>query len=137
MTIRALVIEENREHRNRLIECLKYYGGFGIEAAGTLNGKPARVSALAMAPHLIIHGCNDVLFADEETIIWKFAYNYLNTLPNPRPYMVALVAHESKRQKAMCLEMGYDEYVTKPREVSHLIEWINQGRKVAEGVKAI
>lgn len=121
--VRVLVIDDYQEHVDTLVSTLNMYG---CDARGSLTGHDALNIAAKWQPHLIV--CDGLL---EGMRAWHFAYNLLKT-DVPRPYLVSLTGFGSTLQRRLCEECGYDEYVTKPIELSTLLSWVQKARERAE-----
>jgi len=63
---------------------------------------------------------------------WQFGHQLLRNENAHRPYMVALTGFGSTLQRRLCEECGYDEYITKPIELSMLLTWVQKARQRAE-----
>mgnify|MGYP001614136901 FL=1 len=124
--IRALVIDDYQEHVDTLVNTLNMYG---CEARGASSGSEGLVLCETWQPHLVI--CDGLL---EGMRAWQFGHNLLRNELAHRPYMVALTGFGSTLQRRLCEECGYDEYVTKPIELSTLLGWVQKARQRAEQV---
>jgi CheY-like chemotaxis protein len=51
-----------------------------------------------------------------------------------RPYLVRLTSFPNLRDRRLCEEFGFDEYVAKPIELSTLLTWVQKARARAGGV---
>jgi CheY-like chemotaxis protein len=128
--IRALVVDDYQEHVDTLINTLSMYG---CEARGTKDGYEALVICEAWKPHLVIY---DGLL--EGLRAWKFARTLLPTVPFAltsapcKPYLVALTGFSSRLQRRLCEECGFDEFCTKPLELSTLLGWVQKARTRTE-----
>jgi CheY-like chemotaxis protein len=124
--IRVLVIDDYQEHVDTLVNTLNMYG---CEARGASTAAEALLICESWQPHLVI--CDGLL---EGMRAWQFGHTLLrNELAN-RPYLVALTGFGSTLQRRLCEECGYDEYVTKPIELSTLLGWVQKARQRAEQV---
>jgi len=124
--IRALVIDDYQEHVDTLVNTLNMYG---CEARGASAGSEALMICESWQPHLVI--CDGLL---EGMRAWQFGHMLLrHELPH-RPYLVALTGFASTLQRRLCEECGYDEYVTKPIELSTLLTWVQKARQRSEHV---
>ena len=122
--VRVLVIDDYQEHVDTLVSTLNMYG---CEAKGASRGSEGLAIAESWQPHLII--CDGLL---EGMRAWQFGHNFLIKNQPQRPYMVALTGFGSTLQRRLCEECGYDEYVTKPIELSTLLGWVQKARERAE-----
>ena len=122
--IKALVIDDYQEHVDTLVNTLNMYG---CEARGVSQGQEGLDLCQTWGPHLVI--CDGLL---EGMRAWQFGHNYLRNEPANRPYMVALTGFGSTLQRRLCEECGFDEYVTKPIELSTLLMWVQKARDRAE-----
>ena len=119
--IKALVIDDYQEHVDTLVNTLSLYG---VEARGASGGPEALDICESFQPHLII--CDGLL---EGMRAWQFAYELLyGDRQINRPYLVSLTGFASTQQRRLCEEHGYDEYVSKPIELSTLLKWVQQAR---------
>lgn len=124
--IKALVIDDYQEHVDTLVNTLNMYG---CEARGATGGGEALALCESWQPHLVI--CDGLL---EGMRAWQFGHTLLRHELPQRPYMVALTGFASTLQRRLCEECGYDEYVTKPIELSTLLTWVQKARQRAEHV---
>jgi len=124
--IRAIVIDDYQEHVDTLVNTLNMYG---CDARGATQGAEALLICETWQPHLVI--CDGLL---EGMRAWQFAHNMLRSDQGQRPYLVALTGFGSTLQRRLCEETGYDEYVTKPIELSTLLTWVQKARQRAETV---
>ncbi|HEY3321538.1 MAG TPA: response regulator [Planctomycetota bacterium] len=124
--IRALVVDDYQEHVDTLVNTLNMYG---CEARGASEGPEALMICETWQPHLVI--CDGLL---EGMRAWKFGHALLSQDPPMRPYLVALTGFASRLQRRLCEECGFDEYVTKPIELSTLLTWVQKARQRAEQV---
>jgi len=122
--IRVLVVDDYQEHVDTLVNTLNMYG---CEARGACKGSEALLISDSWAPHLVI--CDGLL---EGMRAWQFGHNVLRQDMPHRPYMVALTGFGSTLQRRLCEECGYDEYVTKPIELSTLLAWVQKARERTE-----
>ncbi len=120
--IRLLVVDDYEEHRDTIANTATMYG---CEARSCDSGVKALEIAQTWLPHLIIY---DGLM--EGMRAWQFAARY-NNLPRVgvKPYMIALTGFSNTLQRRLCEEHGYDEYRTKPIELSDLLQWIQLARQ--------
>lgn len=126
--IRVLVVDDYQEHVDTLVNTLNMYG---CEARGTSKATEGLVIADSWQPHLVI--CDGLM---EGMRAWQFGHRMLNQNLSHRPYMVALTGFGSTLQRRLCEECGYDEYVTKPIELSTLLKWVQKARERAEQAHA-
>lgn len=126
--IKVLVVDDYQEHIDTLVSTLNMYGA---EAKGASSGDEALAVCETFQPDLVIY---DGLLENKRA--WKFAFELLNShLDLPRPYLVALTGFGSTLQRRLCEECGYDEYVTKPIELSTLLGWVQKARAITETKK--
>jgi len=118
------VVDDYQEHVDTLVSTLNMYG---CEARGATLGSEALLICESWQPHLVI--CDGLL---EGMRAWQFAHRLLRHDPVTRPYLVALSGFGSTLQRRLCEECGYDEYVTKPIELSTLLGWVQKARLRAE-----
>ena len=119
--IKVLVVDDYQEHIDTLVNTLNMYG---CEARGINSGAEGLTICTEWQPHLVI--CDGLL---GKMRAWQFAHTLLSRLdPNHRPYLVALTGFGSKLQRVLCEEVGYDEYVNKPIELSTLLGWVQKAR---------
>jgi CheY-like chemotaxis protein len=122
--VKVLVVDDYQEHVDTLVSTLNMYG---CDARGAVRGTEGLEVCRKWAPDLII--CDGLL---EGMRAWQFGHNMLQDEPTHRPYMVALTGFGSTLQRRLCEECGYDEYVTKPIELSTLLSWVQKARERAE-----
>jgi len=122
--IRVLVVDDYQEHVDTLVSTLNMYG---CDARGASRGPEALASCESWQPHLVV--CDGLL---EGMRAWQFGHNLLSDNPAHRPYMVALTGFGSTLQRRLCEECGYNEYVTKPIELSTLLGWVQKAREKSE-----
>lgn len=127
--MKALIIDDYQEHVDTLVQTLIQYG---IDARGAATAREAFVILETFEPDLIV--C-DGLLADCRA--WHFGHQYLQEYiygrNTHRPYLVALTGFGSTLQRRLCEECGFNEYVTKPIELSTLLGWIQKARELVEG----
>ncbi len=121
--LRILIVDDYDFHLQTLVEICNNQCA-PCEARGESDASQVLQIAFAWEPHLIIY---DGLMEDMRA--WQFGYAYLRSEPPHRPYMVALTGFGSTLHRRLCEENGFDEYVTKPIEMSQLKEWVNKTRK--------
>lgn len=121
MKIRVLVVDDYSEHVQTLVSTLNMYGA---DAQGVESPSKALKICRSWRPHLVIY---DGLM--EGMRAWQFSYELLKKDPKERPYLVALTGFGSTLQRRLCEECGYDEYVTKPIELSALLAWVQKAKK--------
>lgn len=124
--IKVLVVDDYQEHVDTLVSTLNVYG---CEARGAATPDEGLILCDSWQPHLVI--CDGLL---QGMRAWQFGHKVLRNEAGPRPYMVALTGFGSTLQRRLCEECGYDEYVTKPIELSTLLTWVQKARQRSEEV---
>lgn len=127
--LKVLVVDDYQEHVDTLVSTLNMYG---CEARGASKGREGLETVENWSPHLVIY---DGLL--EGMRAWQFAHKLLARAPASRPYLVALTGFGSTLQRRLCEECGFDEYVTKPIELSTLLGWVQKARERAEQTQAL
>lgn len=125
---KVLIIDDYQEHLDTLSSTLQMYG---CETKTASKGADALDIAREWAPQLII--CDGML---ESMHAWKFGFELLSNYSydsnsdeiEGRPYLVALTGYASTKQRRLCEETGYNEYVTKPIELSTLLAWVQKAK---------
>jgi len=129
--IKVLVVDDYSEHVDTLVSTLNMYG---CDARGANDYRAGLQEVVDFKPDLII--CDGLL---EGMRAWEFAFTILQqyykdnaiTGTANRPYLVSLTGFASTLQRRLCEECGYDEYVTKPIELSTLLAWVQLARQRA------
>lgn len=123
--IKVLIVDDYAEHVDTLVNTCNMYG---CESRGCAFGDEALKIVAEWQPDLIVY---DGLLTGMHA--WKFGYALFKGEPEKRPYLVALTGFASTLHRRLCEECGYDEYVTKPIELSVLLTWIQKARQRSEG----
>ncbi len=120
MNPKVLVIDDYQEHIDVLLAALEKDQ---CEARGAITPQNGLNIMIAWEPDLVIV---DGLMEGKRA--WQIAHEFLQMNPTYRPYMVALTGFRSTLQQRLCEECGYDEYITKPIDLSILLGWVNKTR---------
>ncbi|MBI5623782.1 MAG: response regulator transcription factor [Elusimicrobia bacterium] len=110
---RLLMIDDDRETRRMVGRYVRHKGWEFIEAA---DGAEGIVAALRDSPDLILL---DIQLPDLEG--WEVCRRLkAESLPEPIPIMMVSGARFSPEDKAHGLEIGADDYLSKPFDLSEL-----------------
>lgn len=123
METRILIVDENIDHRSSLTEaCIMY----SCLVKGCESEDDALECVRNWQPHLVI--CDSMMNKDKFRG-WRFAYRLLKDENSHRPYLVALTGFFQSRDRRLCEECGFDEYLHKPTELSTLYAVICKARQ--------
>ncbi len=109
---RILVAEDDQSIREFLTFYLEMNGAM-VEAVET--GVESLVTALEGNFHVVLMDLNLPVMNCESTLL-KMRSSGFN-----RPVLAVSAYHESDR-KQKCMDIGFDDYITKPFDLDHLIE---------------
>lgn len=117
--LRVLVAEDNKVNR-LLVD--KYLAGLDIELHFAHDGKQAVEMTQDIAPDLILMDMSMPVMNGLD------ATRKIRRAPGPQPVIVALTANAFASDRAACLAVGMDGFLTKPVRRAELIECLGQYR---------
>jgi CheY-like chemotaxis protein len=127
LKLRALIVDDYQDHLDTLLQCFQTYHA---DAKGSSGPSGAMRIVKDWNPHIIVYdGLMERVKAWEfGYLLWKNPEMQIRYASQPRPYMVALTGFVSTLQRRLCEENGYDEYRSKPIEISDVLGWLHKAR---------
>ena len=122
MSMRILLIDGNSSHLDTLTTSFFLHS---YAARCFRFAEDALLDYPNYLPHLIV--CEPVL-VESELRGWEFVHEILCRFPEHHPYLIALANNDSKRNRNLCMEFGFNKFILKPVDPNELANWVFDAR---------